>query len=118
MALNPKNLSPKYGSEIARFGRWVVTSKGIVTKIDYLETEDYFIDNETLNKLSSTRKLFDELFKESWMDAIDYHELITSWFYKLSLTKINPDPDEPCLAETLSEIQVMLEKKFTDSLSQ
>lgn len=121
MTLNPINhetkISPKYGSEVARFGKWIVTSKGILTQKKDLEAENYFIDNVTLHQLASMRKLLDELLKEHGFDAIDYHQFITAWFYKLSLAKINPDPDEPDLAQTLSEIQGMLEKKFSGSLS-
>jgi hypothetical protein len=110
-------ISPLYGTALAQFGKWIVTSKGIVIKKTEPEPEDYFMDNATISQLSAVRTLLEDLLNENWLEAIDYHQFITAWFYKLSLTKINPDPDEPDLSDTLSAIQRMLETKFAGSLS-
>lgn len=114
---NETTISPKYGVEIARFGRWIVTSKGILIQRIEPEPEEYFVNNASIHKLASMREVLENLLQENWLDVIDYHQFITSWFYKLSLTKVNPDPDEPDLSETLAEIQKLLEKKFSSSLS-
>lgn len=110
------NLSPKYGTLLTRFGKWIVTSKGIL--FQDTDQEDHFTVNATIHQLSAMQRLLETLLNETKMEAMDYHEFITAWLYKLSLLTINPDPDQPSLADTLAGMQQMLEKKFGGTLSQ
>ncbi len=111
------NIDPLYGLEVLRFGKWIVTTKGILFERWQSGEVDYFLEEISCGDMAFMKTSFSSLLEVPWLGEVDYQQLISAWFYKLSLLKIKSLQSGLSLSEVLLELQAMLENKFSGNLT-
>jgi hypothetical protein len=108
----------EYGKRIINFGKWIVTTKGILWKP---KVNAYFIDCDRLweARPDKQRDKFDwplHLVEKTWLTESDIYQLNTAFSFALDYFKeLLPDGDSKLsLWKTFKEQQFLLKVKRED----
>jgi hypothetical protein len=103
-------ISPRFGGLLAVFGKWKVTTKGILFERTAFAECDYFLDNRTLSDLVFLKSELDRLSSSGWLEEIDCYQFLSAWFHKLSF---QGQESKGHVATKLAELQSHLVDKFS-----
>ena len=113
---NESKTAPKFGIPIAQYGKWIVTASGILFEGKLLKEQDYFLEADYATDPLFIKAAVTKLLETDLLDELDYHDFILAWFELISVTKTEHKKDGSSLADTLAEIQLLLENKFSAQL--